>query len=98
MGTEAIWVAVLTILVPATAAGIYRLWGDHQRRQDARIQKAHDDALATARLEAVAREAQAALDAKNTESAQKDVLLAAKDAQITRLEAALIDCAKGGRG
>lgn len=96
--TEALWIAVLTILIPAAVAGIYRLWRDRQQakadaeqaQRDA-ITAAEDRALKQARLEAVAREAQAALDAKNAE-------LAALRSQNQRLETALIACAKGGRG
>lgn len=98
MGSEAIWGPVLTILIPAAGAGIWRLWRERRdvlaaakQAQEQAIEEAYQRALKEARLEAVAREAQAALDAKNAE-------LTALQAQRDRLEAALIECAKGGRG
>lgn len=78
-----VWIALIG-LAPVAAAGIYRLYSDG-------LKTARDEALATARLEAVAREAEKALEAKNAE-------LAAEQARNDKLQAALIDCAKGGRG
>lgn len=77
-----IWIALIA-LVPVAAGGIWRAYRDGLRT-------ARDEALATARLEAVAREAQAALVAKNAE-------LDAEKARSARIEAALIECAREGR-
>ena len=84
-------IGTLVTVLLAGVPGIYRLWGDLRKARKAAIDEAVAKAVATERLEAVNREAQKALDAKTAET---ELLRE----QNERLETALIDCAKGGRG
>lgn len=80
----------LAALAAAISHGIYRVIRDTRKDQQDAIKEAEGRALTQARLEAVAREATAALEAKNRE------LDAVKD----ELTTALAECraVKEGRG
>lgn len=80
------WLDLLKIIGgPAVLAGIYRLWRDMRTDRRQELDDARADALNQARLEAVAREANAALEAKNAE-------LNATKAEVADVKAQLADC------
>lgn len=79
------WLDLLKIVGgPAVMAGAYRLWRDARTDRKQELAEARSAALEQARLEAVAREATAALEAKNAE-------LQATKAEMADMKAELAD-------